>query len=63
MESPPLASSLNSSTGGKMANIQQCRGGEKEVEGRDGCRDRERKKNVCCMVNGTVTRKKWGKKN
>lgn len=38
MEGPPLASSLNNSAGGKMADIQHCRDGEKEGEGRGGCR-------------------------
>ncbi len=41
MKGPPLASSLNNSAGGKMADIQHCRDGEKEGEGRDGCRGRQ----------------------
>lgn len=42
MEVPPLASSLNNSAGGKMADIQHCRDGVEEGECRDGCRSRGR---------------------
>lgn len=38
MEVPPLASSLNNSAGGKMADIQHCRHEQEEGEGGDGCR-------------------------
>lgn len=41
MEVPPLASSLNNSAGGKMADIQHCRHKQEEGEGRDGCRRAE----------------------
>lgn len=46
MEGPPLASSLNNSAGGKMADFQHCRDGAKEGEGREGCRDRETNERV-----------------
>lgn len=42
MEVPPLASSLNNSAGGKMADIQHCGDGEEDGECRYGCRSRGR---------------------
>lgn len=54
MEGPPLASSLNNSAGGKMADIQQCRdGGQRWMQ-------RQREKNESGLtVDGKIIRKKW----